>query len=415
MSDKPNAIILGGVNTCARALAAYLVPLEGEPLVSNLRIVDKYSVIPATTYIGLEFPKILAKDNVEYKQANLTVAATVTAVFDPPEGQAPYTFVFDLSGDVAYDRPEQVQVNHTLDVARLIGEEAARRKVKAYIRLQHPWYEFSEKGAQDEKADIKPVRAIGVWWHESLRTLGAIAGLNLVILRVGLVYGPYIEYGVIPNVLTVAAVYGYMNKPMKSLWSPGKNSMNTVHSDDVAAGLWAAAQWIAGLGRSEADKVAGEDIPFLNEKSKVAEVTGMRPANEKIVAPLFNLADDNHTTLHTAGETMTGIFGTTFEYHSFVTSSMIRFRLEDVVEDINEAHVNTWAEMITKANPPIPNTQLSAYMDTFTLSKHVVALSNAKFKRVVGYELQHPKFTPELLRDIVNKWKEEGSWPTLDA
>ncbi|KAI0064703.1 NAD-P-binding protein [Artomyces pyxidatus] len=346
----------------------------------------------------------------------LTVGtAAVASVFDPPEGQAPYSYVFDLSGDVSYDRPEEVQINHTLNVARIVGEEAAKRKVKVYVRVQLPWYECPEKGSHDEKEEIKTVGAIGTWWHESLRYLGGIEDLNLVIIRLGIMYGPYIDFGRIPNVLTVAAVYGYMKKPMKSLWSPGKNPMNTIHSEDVAAGLWAAAQWMAGLGRAEADKVAGEVIPFLNSKDKVGAVVGVRPADQKIVAPLFNLADDSGTTLHKAGETMTGIFGTTFEYHNFVTSTMIRFRLEDVVEDINEAHVSAWAEMITTSNPPVPNTHLSAYMDTFTLSKHSIALSNAKFKRIIGYKFKHPDMTPDLMRDIVDKWKDEGSWPKFDA
>lgn len=94
MSTKPSAIIFGepmrprspsihcialtsrlhrsgGLNTCSRALAALLVPIDGEPLVSvrltlipghterlvltissqHLRIVDKYSVSPPTTYV----------------------------------------------------------------------------------------------------------------------------------------------------------------------------------------------------------------------------------------------------------------------------------------------------------------------------------------------------------------------------
>ncbi|KAJ3985174.1 hypothetical protein F5890DRAFT_1181157 [Lentinula detonsa] len=77
-SSKPNVLICGGVNTYSRALAAFLVPLEGEPLVSHLRIVDKYSVAPATTYLGAEFPKVLAKPEVDYKQANLTVPCAST-------------------------------------------------------------------------------------------------------------------------------------------------------------------------------------------------------------------------------------------------------------------------------------------------------------------------------------------------
>jgi hypothetical protein len=105
--------------------------------------------------------------------------------------------VFDLTGDVAHDRPEKVaflsssylitiisltrctlkvQINHTCNVARLIGEEAARRNVKAYVRLQQPWYETPDRGTHDEKEEVKPHGVIGTWWHESLRILGAVEG-----------------------------------------------------------------------------------------------------------------------------------------------------------------------------------------------------------------------------------------------
>jgi hypothetical protein len=70
----------------------------------------------------------------------------------------------------------KVQINHTCNVTRLIGEEAARRNVKAYVRLQQPWYECPERGSHDEQEDAKPYGVIGTWWHESLRILGAIEG-----------------------------------------------------------------------------------------------------------------------------------------------------------------------------------------------------------------------------------------------
>lgn len=68
----------------------------------------------------------------------------------------------------------QVQVANTFKVARLIGLEAARRKVVAYVRIQHPFYECKEKGTHDEKEDIKPDGVLGTWWHETVRALGAI-------------------------------------------------------------------------------------------------------------------------------------------------------------------------------------------------------------------------------------------------
>lgn len=84
-----------------------------------------------------------------------------------------------------------------------------------------------------------------------------------------------------------------------------------------------------------------------------------------------------------------------------------------MVEDINEHHVGAWTEMITKSDPPIPNTPLTAYMDSYALQKHVVAFDNSKIKEVVGYKLRHPEFNHDVIKDIIDKWKAEGSWPNL--
>jgi hypothetical protein len=91
------------------------------------------------------------------------------------------------------------------------------------------------------------------------------------------------------SAITVASVYGYMQKPMKSMWSPGKNPTHTIHVEDVAGGAWACANWVANHGRKEADQLAGVPIIFHNDKTKVKEVEGMLPHDENPVAPIFNL------------------------------------------------------------------------------------------------------------------------------
>ncbi|KAF7338641.1 NAD dependent epimerase dehydratase family protein [Mycena venus] len=436
--SAPNVLVFGGLNTCSRALVGLLVPLEGEPLVSHVRVVDKFSVEPPTTYIGAEFPKLLKKPQLQYRQANLTVPATIASCFDPPEGQSAYDYVFDFTGEVAFDRTEMIQIDRTCQVARLIGLEAAKRKVKAYVRLQHPFYETSTKGSHDEKEDIKPLGVAGTWWHETLRMLAAIDDLNLVILRIGFVYGPYVNWGSVASAITVASVYGHMKKPMKSMWSPGKNPTHTVHTEDVAGGMWACAQWMASLGRKEANSLAGEEILFHNEKSKASEVQGMPPSDKKLIAPLFNLVDNSESTLLSVGQTVTSFFGTNFEFFNLVENTVLKVitvlrrslpapqffiylplcaqqMKSDTVEEINEHHVSGWTEMITTSNPPIPNTPLSAYMDKYALEKHVVAFSNAKLLEVTGYKLKKPNLNHDTVKEVVDKWKEEGSWPILDA
>ncbi|KDR81431.1 hypothetical protein GALMADRAFT_206951 [Galerina marginata CBS 339.88] len=408
-STKPSVLIFGGLNTCSRALAAFLVPLDGEPKVSHLRIVDKYSVHPATTYIGPEFTKVLEKPETEYRQANLTVAATIESAFDAPTGKPDFDYVFDFTGEVRNDRSELIQINTTFAIARLLGLEAAKRKVKAYIRIQQPFYETSAKHAALETDDVKPAEAMGIWWHESIRMLASIEELNLVILRIGFVYGPYTNFGNIISAMTVASVYGYMNKPMKSMWSPGRNPTNSIHVEDVASGAWCCANWIAGIDRKAADKLAGVPIPFHNDKSKVKEVDGMLAHDRNPVAPLFNLVDDSKSTLLSTGKTISSFFGTTFEFFNLVESTV--FKLLDDLEDINEHHVEGWTEMLQNSNPPIVNTPVSAYMDKYTLEKHVVGFDNSKIKQIVGYKLLRPEFNHANIKEIIDKWKEEGVWP----
>ena len=76
--------------------------------------------------------------------------------------------------------------------------------------------------------------------------------------------------------------------------------------------------------------------------------------------------------------------------------------------------MSTWTEMIQNANPPIPNTQFSSYMDVYNLKKHVVAFSADKIKTVVGYQLKRPQFNHDAIRDMVEKLKAENSWPNND-
>ncbi|KIK24983.1 hypothetical protein PISMIDRAFT_23032 [Pisolithus microcarpus 441] len=442
--EKPSAIIFGGLNTFSRALAALLVPPQGDSLVSHLRIVDKFSVSPPTTYLGPEFPKVLARPEVEYRQANLTVPSAVASAFDSPTGKAPYAYVFDLSGEVNHDRGEVIAIKMTFTVARNIALEAAKRNVKAYVRLQQPVYETPDKGPFDEKEDVKPVKTLDIWWHETLRMVGArlsvFPSLNLVILRVGFVYGPYVEFGLcetvhylqihfthaektLPDalVITVASIYGYMKKPMKTIWGPGKEPVHTVHIDDVAGALWACAEWMRPLGRQQADAIAGEKILFHNDKGKVREVGGTCTPDARPVAPIFNLVDDSETTLAKGGSMITQFFGTTFEFYSSLETAMAKayqfisfqLKLEDLEEEINEHHVGTWTEMLQLSNPPVTHTPLNAYMDKYALSRHRLGYSNHKIKRIVGYQLKRPNFCQETIQEVVDKWKAEGSWPVF--
>lgn len=71
--------------------------------------------------------------------------------------------------------------------------------------------------------------------------------------------------------------------------------------------------------------------------------------------------------------------------------------------------------MLMNSNPPITKTPLSAYMDEATLQKWTIAYSADKLKNVVGLQLKRRQFDQAALKEMVDKWLEEGSWPNAPS
>jgi hypothetical protein len=92
----------------------------------------------------------------------------------------------------------------------------------------------------------------------------------------------------------------------------------------------------------------------------------------------------------------------------------VQLNLKDFVESANEHHMEAWANIITNSSPPVPNTPLTAYLDTTIFQKQGTAFSNAKIKRVIGYKIRRPKFTAAELDEVINSFKNDGIWP-IDA
>ncbi|KAJ1307224.1 hypothetical protein OPQ81_001338 [Rhizoctonia solani] len=404
--SKPNVLIVGGMNQCAKSLITYLVPDNGEPLVSGLRIADKVSVNPPTTYLGSGVKRALTNPIVQYHQANLKIPAVVSKMFDPPEGQEPYSYVFDCTGELSYMREDPVQIDFTAMIAHTVGTEAARRGVKAYVRLTHPFLRYLTR-----KDKIKPLGTRGTWWHETLRILASIQDLNLVILRIGAIYGPGNNWGIITPRIALGPVYKHLGLEMKYLWSGGVR-LNTIHVDDVAGAMWACAKWMAERGRAQANAEAGEELHFFNDKAKCSEVSFVPPTTSVPVAPLFNLVDDSDSTQQTIGQLIANMFDIKFGFHGFFMNTLAKVDLDNMIQDINDMHVSTWFTLCQTSNPPIPPTgPISLFNEAHSFGLHSIAYSNAKFKRIIPYTLAHPQFNREEVEATIESFKAEGNWP----
>ncbi|GJJ11992.1 hypothetical protein Clacol_006230 [Clathrus columnatus] len=414
MSSKPSVLILGGLTTAARALGQFLVPDDAEALVSHVRFVDKYSVAPPTTYLGPRFTALLKNSIVDYQQANLTKEGPVQKCFDPPEGIQPFSYIFDLTGQVHISRTSvDLHIEQTATPAFFIGREAAKRGVKAYVRITPPYYQTAlEKTAHQESDVIKPSEPVGTWYHEALRILANFPDLNLVIIRHGLIYGPWVVSGIVTPLMLLGLVYKELDEEFKSLWSPYVR-FNTIHVDDVAAACWTAAEWMAKTGRAEANKVAGENIYFANDKNKVANVQGVPDPKIELTAPLFNLIDDTDTTLQTFGSVLTQVFGIKTGFHGLLHNTLAQMKTEEALEEINETHIEAWTRILAKANPPLQRTPLNPYMEAYMLEKRSFAYNGAKIKKILNFQLKYPTFGPDTIKGVIDSFKEDGVWPNV--
>lgn len=178
-------------------------------------MVDKFLINPPTTYLSKDFLSLMKErgDIVEYRQANLhnpglysrhpsrgtrclynLFLDVVAKCFDDPAPNGrPFTYIFDGTGDIKYDRPIDIQISDTFIISLGLARAASQRKVKAYVRAIGPFFAQADpkkKFKEEDEKGWKPDGPRGVWWLESLRAIGSIPDLPLVVLRMGIAHGP---------------------------------------------------------------------------------------------------------------------------------------------------------------------------------------------------------------------------------
>jgi len=177
-------------------------------------------------------------------------------VFDRSNG-APFDYVFNCGGETKYSQDDQVyQVrSHALSLA--VGREAAKRKVGCFVECSTGMVYKPDSSPRKETDKLKPWLKLAKWKLQAEEDLVKVAGLNLVVLRLAHVYGPYTSK-FLGTALCMARVYQELQLEMKWLWGKDLRT-NTVHVDDTVKALWAAAEWYT---RTKPDRKAGKPPTF---------------------------------------------------------------------------------------------------------------------------------------------------------
>jgi nucleoside-diphosphate-sugar epimerase len=166
-------------------------------------------------------------------------------VFDRSNGKE-FDYVFNCGGETRWSQEDEVYKVRSYALSLAIGKEAAKRKVKCFIEMSTGMVYKPDSKPRKENDKLKPWLRLAKWKLQAEEDLSKMDGLNLCILRLAHVYGPYTSK-YLGTALCLARVYQSEEVEMKWLWDRDLRT-NTVHVEDVARATWKTAEWYAKNG-----------------------------------------------------------------------------------------------------------------------------------------------------------------------
>lgn len=239
--------------------------------------------------------------------------------------------------------------SHTLSLT--IAAEAAKRRIKCFVELSTGMVYKPKEKPRKEMDDLKPWLKLAKWKLETEEALKRIQGLNLVILRLAHVYGPYTNT-YLATALCLARVYKYEEETMKWLWDRDLRT-NTVHVEDCANACWQAAEWYS-------------------------KTTPRATA-------VFNIVDQGNTSQGTLADILASVFSIPMKFEGGIVSKMAMLKLDSVVDELNDDTLDPWAELQQEAGITEP-TPLNPFMEKELLKDNDLSLDGTKFVEDTGFK-----------------------------
>ncbi|KAH7123874.1 NAD dependent epimerase/dehydratase family protein [Dendryphion nanum] len=370
MAEKPAVLIIGGLGYTGRFLAKYI---HDNNLASEVRLVDKH--LPELAWLAPEFKEACSRER--FMQADASREQSLPRIFDR-EGGKEFDYVFNCGGETRYSQEDEVYKLRSYGLSMAVGKEAAKRKVKCFIESSSGMVYKPDSVPRKEGDKLKPWSKLAKWKLQAEEDLAKIEGLNLVIMRMAHVYGPYTSK-FLSTCLCMARVYQFIGKEMKFLWKEDLRQ-NTVHVEDVVRGLWTVAEWY--------------------QKA---------PAPRKPV-PIFNLVDHGNTSQGVLANLMHEIFGINTGFHGTIISAFARLNMDHVVDDVNDELLDPWADLQAKANVKQP-TPLSPFMEKELLRDTDLSLDGSLFEKETGFQYEHLKPTRQEIDQVLDSYRAMGWWP----
>ena len=299
-----------------------------------------------------------------FLQADAAREQSQARIFDlppAPDGTPrEFDYVFNCGGETRFSQEEEVYKLRSYDLSLMVGREAARRKVRALVEVSSGGvYNPSSSPQKETDKTSKPHTRLAKWKLAAEEALAKIPGLRLVVLRLPNVYGPYGSRW-LSTQLALARVYQSREprETMKWLWSADLKT-NTLHVEDAARALWAAAEW-----RATHDAIPNAD------------------KNDWMV---FNVVDHGRTTQGTMADIIKEVFGIETGFQNIMVNTFARLNLDHVVDDLNDDTLDDWADLQEAAGIKGNGGPLSPFMEKELLRDADLSMDGSRFETVVGF------------------------------
>ncbi|KAM7189357.1 hypothetical protein V8F20_010173 [Naviculisporaceae sp. PSN 640] len=307
----------------------------------------------------------------------------MSRIFDRTDGKQ-WDYVFNCGGETKYSQEDEVYKLRSLGLSLAVGKEAAKRGVKCFVELSTGMVYKPDSSPSKEQDKLKPWSKIAVFKLQAEEELAKIEGLNLVVVRLAHVYGPYASQWV-ATALSMARTYKALESEMKWLWTKDLRQ-NTVHIHDVTRALWAIAGWYTTGNKAKWDEKTMGKIP------------------------IFNVVDKGVTTQGALADIIGQVFGIETGFQGSLISTFAKLNLDSVVDEVNDELLGPWAELLEDAGITKPG-PLSPFMEKELLKDTDLSMDGSRLEDVVGFVYEKPKISKELIEEVIESYKRMNWWP----
>jgi len=363
MSDKPKVLILGGCGFIGRHLVTYLFENK---LASKVCVADK--VLYQIAGLSAKEKKIFEeKDFLTYKQADLANEQHVQKLFEHDGGN--YKYVINLAAVTKYSQGKEVYDVNIVTLSKLCAAAAAKNKVSRYIEVSTAQvYGTKEPAKEDSK--LKPWTDIARAKLEAEEHVSKTEGLNYVIVRPAIVYGPGDVLGLTPR-LVIGSIYKATGKKMETLYDKSLRN-NTVHVKDVVKALW-----------------------FLTSHGDSGSI--------------WNLCDSNDTDQGKVHELLEEIYGIKTGFlNTIKMKAASSMGTKFLVGIANDEHLKPFSDACKSHG--VVDTPLTPYLDEELIKPNYTAVDGTAITKL-GFQYDYPKVTPDLCKEVLNDYVEKGYFP----